>query len=67
MWDAGCGVIACEAVLQIPFMQLLALIGEHFESSSDICGVVMSIRYHDDTLSLWNRNSEDEASVQSLK
>jgi hypothetical protein len=48
---------------------VLALVGEQFEDSviRDVCGAVLSVRYHDDTISLWVRNAEDEAAIARLR
>jgi translation initiation factor 4E len=34
----------------------LALIGEMFPMGPEICGIVLSVRYHEDVISIWNRN-----------
>lgn len=47
---------------------ILAIIGEQFEHSADICGVVISSRSTgDDVLSVWNRTSSDESIVNSIR
>lgn len=47
---------------------ILAIIGEQFEHSEDICGVVISCRpTGDDVLSLWNRTSTNEAIIESIR
>lgn len=46
---------------------VLALVGEQFDSASDICGAVMSVRFHDDTISLWNRVADDEVQVNRIR
>ena len=46
---------------------ILALIGEHFaELSSEICGVVVSIRHGEDVLSLWTRNAADQDALSRV-
>ncbi|KAL9263827.1 Eukaryotic translation initiation factor isoform 4E-like protein [Drosera capensis] len=40
---------------------LMALIGEQFDESEEICGVVASVRQRQDKLSLWTRNASNEA------
>lgn len=39
--------------------KILAVIGEQFEVGNEICGAVVSIRYQEDILSVWNRNATD--------
>lgn len=47
---------------------LLAIIGEQFEHSQDICGVVISSRSTgDDVLSVWNKTSNDDSIVNSIR
>ncbi|PNX81093.1 eukaryotic translation initiation factor 4e-2-like protein, partial [Trifolium pratense] len=45
---------------------LMALIGEQFGDSEDICGVVVSVRQWQDKLSLWTKTAANE-SVQSME
>ncbi|GAB2265894.1 Eukaryotic translation initiation factor isoform 4E [Dionaea muscipula] len=40
---------------------LMALIGEQFDDSEEICGVVASVRQRQDKLSLWTKNASNEA------
>ncbi|KAF7837428.1 eukaryotic translation initiation factor [Senna tora] len=40
---------------------LMALIGEQFDESDDICGVVASVRQRQDKLSLWTKTAANEA------
>lgn len=42
-------------------MQLMALIGEQFDESEEICGVVASVRQRGDKLALWTRTASNEA------
>lgn len=47
---------------------LLAIIGEQFEHSDDLCGVVISSRATgDDVLSVWNRTATNESIVNSIR
>lgn len=42
---------------------LLAIVGEQFAGvGNEICGVVISIRYQEDILSVWNRDANDRDS-----
>ncbi|KAK6145915.1 hypothetical protein DH2020_019784 [Rehmannia glutinosa] len=40
---------------------LMALIGEQFDESDEICGVVASVRQRQDKLSLWTKTAANEA------
>lgn len=43
----------------------MALIGEQFEESEEICGIVVSVRQRQDKLALWTKAASNEA-VQVL-
>lgn len=38
---------------------VLAMLGEQFMVGDEICGAVVSIRYQEDIVSIWNQNSSD--------
>ncbi|CAH1781055.1 unnamed protein product [Owenia fusiformis] len=38
---------------------IMAMVGEQFMVGEEICGAVISIRYQEDILSLWNRTASD--------
>ncbi|KAG8091894.1 hypothetical protein GUJ93_ZPchr0012g19813 [Zizania palustris] len=40
---------------------LMALIGEQFDESDEICGIVASVRQRGDKLALWTRTASNEA------
>lgn len=44
----------------------MALIGEQFEESDEICGVVASVRQRQDKLALWTKNATNEAAQVRL-
>ena len=46
---------------------LLAIIGEQLEGNEDVCGAVLSIRYHDDNLSVWHKTADNEEVIEKLK
>ncbi|KAJ6763086.1 hypothetical protein OIU79_023765 [Salix purpurea] len=46
---------------------VLALVGDQLDYSDDICGAVLSIRYNEDILSVWNRNASDRQGVMALR
>jgi translation initiation factor 4E/cellulose synthase A len=39
----------------------MALIGEQFDETEDICGIVASVRQRGDKLALWTRTASNEA------
>ncbi|CAN4091069.1 unnamed protein product [Withania somnifera] len=45
---------------------LMALVGEQFDDSEDICGVVASVRRTQDKLSLWTKTAPNEAAQMSI-
>ena len=38
---------------------MLAIIGEHFDVGNEVCGAVISVRFSEDILSIWNRNANN--------
>eukprot|EP00636_Phaeomonas_parva_P001147 CAMPEP_0118850670 /NCGR_PEP_ID=MMETSP1163-20130328/418_1 /TAXON_ID=124430 /ORGANISM="Phaeomonas parva, Strain CCMP2877" /LENGTH=305 /DNA_ID=CAMNT_0006782899 /DNA_START=332 /DNA_END=1249 /DNA_ORIENTATION=- len=47
---------------------LIAMIGEQLsDSASDICGAVVSVRYSEDSISIWNRSSRSDAVNARIK
>lgn len=40
------------------------MIGDQLESGDSVCGAVLSIRFGEDILSVWNRNSVDNQVCQ---
>ncbi|CAI5474244.1 unnamed protein product [Closterium sp. Yama58-4] len=36
---------------------LMAVVGEQLEGAEEVCGVVLSVRFGDDILSIWNRSA----------
>lgn len=47
-------------------MQVLAIIGEQFDVGNEICGAVISVRYNEDIISLWNRNADNSDALKSI-
>ncbi|PHU21202.1 Eukaryotic translation initiation factor isoform 4E-2 [Capsicum chinense] len=45
---------------------LMALVGEQFDDSEDICGVVASVRRSQDKLSLWTKTATNEAAQMGI-
>jgi translation initiation factor 4E len=44
-------------------MQVLALVGDQLDYGDNICGAVLSIRFNEDIVSVWNRNASDHQVV----
>ncbi|CAI7791083.1 unnamed protein product [Closterium sp. NIES-54] len=46
-------------VLLVPLFlpQLMAVVGEQLEGAEEVCGVVLSVRFGEDILSIWNRSA----------
>ncbi|XP_054267809.1 eukaryotic translation initiation factor 4E type 2-like [Macrosteles quadrilineatus] len=40
---------------------ILAMLGEQFMVGEEICGAVVSIRYQEDSISVWNKTATDQA------
>ncbi|CAM9708071.1 unnamed protein product, partial [Phaeothamnion confervicola] len=46
---------------------LLAVIGEQFDVGNEICGCVVSVRYNEDIISLWNRNADNREATERIR
>lgn len=46
---------------------ILAMLGEQFMVGDEICGAVISLRYQEDILSLWNRSSNDTHTTTRIR
>uniref|UniRef100_A0A803MN63 mRNA cap-binding protein n=1 Tax=Chenopodium quinoa TaxID=63459 RepID=A0A803MN63_CHEQI len=46
---------------------VLALVGDQLDYGDNICGAVLSIRFSEDILSVWNRNASDHQAVMGLR
>nr|CCA14627.1 eukaryotic initiation factor 4E putative [Albugo laibachii Nc14] len=46
---------------------ILAIIGEQFDVGNEICGAVISIRYNEDIISLWNRNADNNEACYRIR
>ncbi|RZC52759.1 hypothetical protein C5167_021185 [Papaver somniferum] len=47
--------------------KVLALVGDQLDYGENICGAVLSIRFNEDILSVWNRNAADHQAVMALR
>lgn len=47
--------------------QLLAVVGEQFQVGDEICGVVCSVRFNEDILSVWNRNADNKQAKAKIQ
>ncbi|XP_068164146.1 eukaryotic translation initiation factor 4E family member 2 related sequence 1 isoform X3 [Antennarius striatus] len=46
---------------------ILAMLGEQFMVGEEICGAVVSIRFQEDILSIWNRTSNDQTTTSRIR
>ncbi|XP_074657983.1 eukaryotic translation initiation factor 4E type 2-like [Tubulanus polymorphus] len=46
---------------------ILAMLGEQFMVGEEICGAVISIRYQEDILSLWNKTAYDHQTTSRIR
>lgn len=48
---------------------LLAMIGEQFEDipSGEVLGLVMSLKYNNDTISVWHRTAADKKVIDKMR
>lgn len=46
---------------------LLALLGEQFMVGNDICGCVVSCRFQEDIISVWNRTANDQQLIMKIR
>uniref|UniRef100_A0A7S3LL32 Uncharacterized protein n=1 Tax=Aplanochytrium stocchinoi TaxID=215587 RepID=A0A7S3LL32_9STRA len=46
---------------------LLAIIGEDIDVGNEICGAVISVRYSEDIIAVWNRNADNVEAVQKIR
>ena len=44
----------------------MAMVGEQFSLRNEVLGIVMSLKFHCDSISVWHRSS-DEKSIEALK
>ncbi|AWO97415.1 Phosphatidylinositol-4-5-bisphosphate 3-kinase catalytic subunit alpha [Scophthalmus maximus] len=46
---------------------ILAMVGEQFMVGEEICGAVVSIRFQEDILSIWNKTSNDQTTTSRIR
>lgn len=46
---------------------ILAILGEQFMVNDEICGAVVSVRYSEDTISVWNRTASDQMTTTRIR
>ncbi|XP_033137373.1 uncharacterized protein LOC103845869 isoform X3 [Brassica rapa] len=59
--NGGKWIIRFSKVLSSRFWEdlLLALVGDQLDDADNICGAVLSVRFSEDIISVWNRNASD--------
>lgn len=46
---------------------ILAILGEQFMVNDEICGAVVSVRYQEDIISVWNRTASDQNATTRIR
>ena len=46
---------------------ILAILGEQFMVNDEICGAVVSVRYQEDIISVWNRTASDQTTTTRIR
>jgi len=46
---------------------LMAMLGEQFMVGEEVCGAVVSVRFNEDILSIWNRTASDTAITNRIR
>lgn len=46
---------------------ILAMLGEQFMVGEEVCGVVVSIRFQEDILSIWNKTASDQVTTSRIR
>uniref|UniRef100_A0A8C4QWP0 Eukaryotic translation initiation factor 4E family member 2 n=1 Tax=Eptatretus burgeri TaxID=7764 RepID=A0A8C4QWP0_EPTBU len=46
---------------------ILAMLGEQFMVGEEICGAVVSIRFQEDIISIWNKTASDHATTSRIR
>ncbi|KAB7495719.1 hypothetical protein Anas_09470 [Armadillidium nasatum] len=46
---------------------LLAMVGEQFMVGEEICGAVISVRFQEDIISVWNRTAQDSYTTTRIR
>ncbi|KAK9153326.1 hypothetical protein Sjap_000806 [Stephania japonica] len=68
LWNGSCAVFDCSPNDSINFAhKVLALVGDQLDYSENICGAVLSVRFNEDIVSVWNRNASDHQAVMALR
>ncbi|XP_049617833.1 eukaryotic translation initiation factor 4E type 2 [Syngnathus scovelli] len=75
MWEDECNrsggkwIIRLRKGLASRFWEnmILAMVGEQFMVGEEICGAVVSIRFQEDFLSIWNRTSSDQTTTSRIR
>ncbi|KAG5403356.1 hypothetical protein IGI04_009475 [Brassica rapa subsp. trilocularis] len=67
--NGGKWIIRFSKVVSARFWEdlLLALVGDQLDDADNICGAVLSVRFNEDIISVWNRNASDHQAVMGLR
>ncbi len=56
---AGAGIMWEELVM--------LLVGEALDAAMDVCGAILSLRYHDTTVAIWHRTADNDSVTSRLR
>ncbi|CAG0914151.1 unnamed protein product [Notodromas monacha] len=67
--NGGKWIVRLRKGLSSRFWEILcmAMLGEQFMVGEEICGVVVSVRYGEDIIALWNRTASDQATTARIQ
>lgn len=51
----------------VKLAQLLAILGDQFDVGDEICGAVVSVRYNEDIISVWNKSADNTEANLKIK
>ena len=46
---------------------MIAIVSDQFQVGEEVCGAVISIRFTEDIISIWNRNANDRDSKLKIQ
>ncbi|KAH0907153.1 hypothetical protein HID58_038980 [Brassica napus] len=62
LWEDGANCNGGKWIIRFSpklYLLLLALVGDQLDDADNTCGAVLSVRFSEDIISVWNRNASD--------